>query len=417
MRIAILTIGTRGDVQPHVALALGLRQAGHEVRFATYSNFQKFVTRYGLDFFALRGDSQALQSESTDWQAMLKSGSPLKAVNYFFRRATLLFASAQTDSWAACQEVDAIVYSSTALWGYDIAAKLGIPCYRTAAYPISPTRTFPAIGFPRLVGPLNWLSHLVLQEAVWQIFRRTIDKFRRQELGLTSAPPTSLHRRQDEQRVPFLYAYSPCVVPKPPDWPKRLHVTGFWFLDTPEWEPPRRLVDFLQAGPPPVCIGFSSMADLEASQTMQLVQEALRLSSQRGILVSGWSDLRDSNLSDDLFVLEEAPYDWLFPKMAAVVHHGGPGTTAYGLQAGLPSVAVPHFADQPFWAKRIVSLGVGPEPIPKRKLTAERLARAIIIAVNDRDMRKQAASLGKRIRAEDGVAQAVKIIHQYARDR
>ncbi len=141
-----------------------------------------------------------------------------------------------------------------------------------------------------------------------------------------------------------------------------------------------------------------------------LILQALKLSGQRGILVRGWGGLTGSNVSENIFVLESVPHDWLFPQMAAVVHHGGAGTTAAGLRAGIPAVVVPHFQDQPFWGKRVYELGVGPKPIPHKRLTAEKLAKAINIVVNDPVIRRRAPEVGDRIRAEDGLARAVKII-------
>ena len=170
--------------------------------------------------------------------------------------------------------------------------------------------------------------------------------------------------------------------------------------------------DFLEAGSPPVYIGFGSMSSREPEATTRLVIEALRRVGQRAILLSGWGGLQKTDLPDMVFMGESLPHAWLFPRVAAVVHHGGAGTTAAGLRAGVPSITVPFFGDQPFWGRRIAELGVGPEPIPRRRLTVERLASAIQQAVGDDGMRLRAAKLGARIRAEDGIAGAVEIIRQ-----
>jgi UDP:flavonoid glycosyltransferase YjiC (YdhE family) len=203
------------------------------------------------------------------------------------------------------------------------------------------------------------------------------------------------------------------VIPKPADWDEHAHLTGYWFLNhSPKWQPHAKLIDFLEAGPPPVYIGFGSMMPANMQQTTELVLEALRQSGQRGILAQGWGGLEQPDLPDDVLMLRVAPHDWLFPRMAAVVHHGGAGTTSAGLRAGVPSIVVPFGADQPFWGNRIYELGAGPQPIPYRRLTIQRLNDAICSVVADQAMRQRAAMLGKRIQTEDGVAQAIGIIEQ-----
>ncbi|HEX2036809.1 MAG TPA: glycosyltransferase, partial [Chloroflexota bacterium] len=220
--------------------------------------------------------------------------------------------------------------------------------------------------------------------------------------------------------IPRLYGYSRLVVPRPPDWPPDWHVTGYWALDSatavPPWEPPAALAAFLDAGPPPVYVGFGSMAPRSAGHLTEAALQALRATGQRGILASGWAGLGAASgaaLPPEVFRIQEAPHDWLFPRMAAVVHHGGAGTTAAGLRAGVPAVVTPVFGDQPFWGQRVAALGAGPRPVPMRQVTAERLAGAIHQATTDARMRATAAGLGRRLRAEDGVAQAVRAVEQH----
>jgi len=203
------------------------------------------------------------------------------------------------------------------------------------------------------------------------------------------------------------------VIPPPTDWPDYIQVTGYWFLEPPTgWEPPSDLVKFLQAGPPPVYVGFGSMLSRKPEETADLILTALANTGQRAVLSSGWGGLKKENLPETVFMVGSIPHIWLFPRMAAVVHHGGAGTTGAGLHAGIPSIITPFFGDQPFWGHRVYELGVGPKPIPRQRLTVESLAEAIHAAVSDAAIRKNAAHLGKLIRAEDGVARAVAIIEQ-----
>jgi sterol 3beta-glucosyltransferase len=195
-------------------------------------------------------------------------------------------------------------------------------------------------------------------------------------------------------------------------------VTGYWFLDLAgEYTPPPALLDFLAAGDPPVSIGFGSMVDHEKEEMTRLIVQALDQARQRAVLLGGWAELGFGQLPDNIFPLDFAPHDWLFPRMAAVVHHGGAGTTAAGLRAGVPNVIVPFFADQFFWGWRVAQLGAGPQPIPRKELSAQKLVGAIRQAVGDAGMCARARVLGEQVRAEDGIAQAVELVENYPREK
>jgi hypothetical protein len=252
------------------------------------------------------------------------------------------------------------------------------------------------------------LTYLVGEQVFWLVFRTGVNEARREVLGLPPLPLRAPFPEARRRGAPALYGYSPTVLPKPSDWPDWVRVTGYWFLDrTADWRPAPELVRFLESGPPPVYVGFGSMHARSAPSLTATVVEALRRTGQRGILLSGWGALTDTGLPDGITAVDSVPHDWLFPQTAAVVHHAGAGTTGAGLRAGVPTVAIPFFADQPFWARRVFDLGAGPRPIPLKRLTAERLAGAVQIAVQDESVRARAAEVGEAIRAEDGVAQAV----------
>ena len=228
-------------------------------------------------------------------------------------------------------------------------------------------------------------------------------------------PPASFVASQASRSngFPMLYGFSPSVVPKPTDWGADDHVTGYWFLDSDDdWTPPQDLLNFLQAGPPPVYIGFGSMSSRKPAETTDLVLQALAKTQQRAILLSGWDGMQMTDLPASVCMVDSIPHAWLFARVAAVVHHGGAGTTAAGLRAGVPSIVIPFLGDQPFWGQRVHDLGVGPAPIPRSKLTVDRLAGAIQEAVTNTTMRQRAAELGSKIQAEDGIANAVAIIQR-----
>jgi UDP:flavonoid glycosyltransferase YjiC (YdhE family) len=213
--------------------------------------------------------------------------------------------------------------------------------------------------------------------------------------------------------MPVLYGFSPSVIPPPIDWNVNTHITGYWFIDeADDWQPPSTLLDFLQSDSPPVYIGFGSMSNRNPEQTADLIIQALLRINQRAVLLSGWGGLLKAIIPDSIYMIDSIPHSWLFPRVSAVVHHGGASTTAAGLRAGVPSIIVPFFGDQPFWGQRIADLGVGSKPIPRQKLTVERLAKAIQDVVTNEDIRQRAAKLGRQIRTEDGIASSVEIIGQ-----
>jgi UDP:flavonoid glycosyltransferase YjiC (YdhE family) len=204
------------------------------------------------------------------------------------------------------------------------------------------------------------------------------------------------------------------VFPRPPHWPPWYHLTGYWLLDqSADWQPPAQLAEFLEAGPPPVSIGFGSMPMVDQERLTTIAVEALRQTGQRGLLLAGWGGLGRGDLPDDVLRVDDVPHDWLFPRVAAAVHHGGAGTTAASLSAGVPTVTVPFITDQTYWGTRVAELGVGPPPIRPEHLTTARLTAAIRQVTTDQAMRERAANLGKQLKQEDGVACAVEIIEHY----
>ena len=286
--------------------------------------------------------------------------------------------------------------------------------------PMTPTREFsgalisPPPFLPAGIG--NRLSHRATRQVVWQAARFAGAKARKEVLGLPPAPFFGPFDSELLKRGPVFYGWSPQVIPKPSDWDDTIEVTGYWFLDEPDgWSPPAALDEFLQSGPPPVCIGFGSMSHRDPEVTMRLVLEALRMTGRRAIVLSGWGGMRGTDVPSNVFVADSMPHAWLFPRVAAVVHHGGAGTTAAGIRAGVPSIVIPFHGDQPFWARRVAELGVGPAPIPRRHLNSQILARALEVVMTDNEMRSRAGALGARVRAEDGVGRTVEAIARLER--
>jgi UDP:flavonoid glycosyltransferase YjiC (YdhE family) len=417
MRLAIISIGSRGDVQPYIALGQGLIKAGHTVRLATHQDFEVFVKSHGLEFCLIRGNSQEMVG-SQEMREVLEKGNFVATWRQMMRDAERAIHEWMEDSLAACQGMDLIIAGGVSVSaGISVAEKLHLPLLQAFVFPVTPTRAFPSIllpqTLPKMGGAFNFLaSHLILQLG-WLGTRSLLNRTRKKILDL---PPYSFAEPSQASRskgFPMLFGFSPSVIPKPADWRADDHVTGYWFLDPPaDWTPPPDLLNFLQAGSPPVYIGFGSMGSRKPAETTDLVLQALSQTGQRAILLSGWGGLQKTELPASVFMVDSIPHAWLLPRVAAVVHHGGAGTTAAGLRAGVPSIVIPFTTEQEFWGRRVHDLGVGPAPIPRSKLTADRLAQAIQAAVTNTAMRQRAAELGSKIQAEDGIANAVGIIQR-----
>jgi UDP:flavonoid glycosyltransferase YjiC (YdhE family) len=414
MHITILALGSRGDVQPFAALGAGLRKAGYGVRVATFENFGPFIEKHGLEFHPIRGDARQILHSSLGRRI---SGAGRNVIR-FVRGLTKTFDTSIDDyiegfSADALTETDAIINQIPGgLIGMDLAEKLGLPHIVASVVPLTPTSAFPLVlmGTRSLGGPLNRLTYTLVERLGWAGFRRGIQRFRR-NIGLG---PISYGEIQDRRRHhPVLYGFSRHLLPPPRDWGTNVHVTGYWTLEAPDFVPPAALIDFLEAGEPPVFVGFGSMPVDDPQAVTGMVADALRLAGKRGIVSSGWANLGNTPLPDFIHVVDDVPHAWLFPRMSAIVHHGGAGTTASALRSGVPSIPVSFTADQHYWGQRIHDLGVAPAWIPFHKLTAQKLAAALR-SIDD-SMRDKAAALGAKLRAEDGVATAIDVIESYLR--
>lgn len=416
MKITVFAAGSRGDIQPCVALSMGLQQAGYRVSLAAPQDFAGFVQEHGITFRPLRGDVQKIMASDSGRNFMETGGTnPLRSILAIRKLIRPVVMEMAADAYAACQEAEAIICLGVfSAFGKSIAEALKIPLIHIEPTPLLPTRAFPAPSWPvqrSLGGAHNYFSGMAMLQVIWQWHRPFVNMFRAQ-LGLPAYRFAKFV--QGLRSVPMLSAYSPALIPHPPDWPDSVQITGYLFLEAqPGWRPSRELEAFLEAGEPPVCIGFGSMSGQKAQALTSLVIEAITKSDQRGVLLTGWGGLRVDKAPENVFVVESAPHRWLFPRMAAVVHHGGAGTTAEGLRAGVPTVIVPFIFDQYFWGARIKAMGLGPQPIPQKNLSAECLAQAIWTAVTDTAMRQRARSCGMAIRSEDGLANAIQTVQQY----
>jgi len=417
MRITIVAIGSRGDVQPHIALGVGLKRAGHDVRVATHENFRELITGLGLTYYPIPLDPREIVASQIGRDLQSSGRNPIRLFRALRRAGGELAESYFPQLLDACQGADGIVHSHLGLNAVDVAEKLGIPSLSAFIFPMSRTGVFPSLDMPpafRLGPGYNRFTYRVTEQALWHTFRPMVNRWRRESLGLKPLPFTGPGDLLVKRRYPTLYAFSPHVVPKPRDWRETIHVCGYWFLDRPaDWTPPPGLVDFLDSGPPPVYIGFGSLNNENLPRIMRMTFEAVRRLRQRVIVLTGWSGLDSVELPEEAYKVSDVPHDWLFPRMAVTIHHGGAGTTGSAVRAGVPTIVTPFFADQPFWAERTAALGVGPKPMPLKRLNVTHMTRAIRQAIGDPEMRQRAAELGWRVRAENGTAYAVGACEKY----
>ncbi|NPE08463.1 MAG: glycosyltransferase family 1 protein [Asgard group archaeon] len=413
MVITILTGGTRGDTQPYIALGLALKKEGYKIRIATFENYESFVKNYGLDFYPIKGDVKEVATSNIMDSAM-QADNPLKFI-FSFRKLRSLVFNLQDDFYNACQGSEAIVYHPGVTMGFFAAQQLRIPSILAIPFPMTPTTEFPSIIFynrPSLGKQYNRLTHELIERTMWFGSKAAVRRFWKKKFGRRPKNFRNPFKKQTTKDFPTIVSCSQHVFPKPKDWSEHVHNTGYWFLDEEkDWKASKELQAFLKAGNPPIYVGFGSVKDAKtAVKTSNIVIDALKRNNMRGILATGWkSMMMDNDNQEDFFILESVPHSWLFPQMAAVVHHGGAGTTGATLRAGIPNIIIPYSNDQFGWGRRIFELGVGPKLIPRKKLTTEKLAKAIKLS-QSKEIIDAANQLGIKIDKENGAKKAAKII-------
>lgn len=411
MKLVILAFGSRGDVQPVVALACGLQSAEFDVTVAAGSDFKEFVEGAGLPFAGFSSNMQDLVNSDAGTEWLGGSDNQLREIQNMRRMINTMSDGVTHDMLRITQDADVIV-SGLPLFmtAHAIAEKFNKKHITLQLTPLSPTKNgrasmYPAL--PKATSILNkWVGY-ISEYALYWVFKDVSNAFR-QELGLE---PMSFadYARAYNQDVPVIYGVSEHVINTPDDWNDNSYITGYWFYDAPsDWIPSQALVDFLADGDKPIYIGFGSMANKDPQATVQMMLDALAQTGKRGIIYSGWAGLQADELPDDIFLLDNAPHDWLFPQMEAVIHHGGAGTTSAAIRAGVPSTIVWHMGDQPYWGRRVYELGMGSKPIPRNTLTTKHLVKAINQMTESDTMHHVAQKISKQLNQENGVEVAVR---------
>ncbi|KAG5931259.1 hypothetical protein E4U60_006317 [Claviceps pazoutovae] len=453
LNVVIQIVGSRGDVQPFLALGKVLKETyGHTIRIATHATFKSFVEENGLEFFNIGGDPAELMAFMVKHPGLMPGIDALKSGEITRRRRGI--EQMLLGCWRSCIEAgdgmgpppkqhrvnapldfsqslpgdegaqpfvaDAIIANPPSFAHIHIAEKMGIPLHMMFTMPWSPTRAFPhplanvqSSNADDLM--TNYLTYTLVDMMTWQGLGDIINRFRKRALELPALSfvwaPGSLNRL----KIPYTYCWSPALIPKPNDWGVHIDVSGFCFLDlASSYIPDPDLAAFLEAGPPPVYIGFGSIVVEDPNSMTQMIFEAIRLAGIRALVSKGWGGLgaEDGGNPESVFMLGNVPHDWLFERVSAVVHHGGAGTTATGIKAGKPTLVVPFFGDQPFWGAMIAKANAGPEPILYKDLTAEKLAEAIKICLEPNTLAR-AAELGTKIRKEAGTDVGARSFHRH----
>ncbi|KAI8368694.1 hypothetical protein BD560DRAFT_398455 [Blakeslea trispora] len=449
LHITCLTIGSRGDVQPYLALCKELQKDGHTCRIATHPEYEKWVTEHDVEFRSIGGDPGDLMKLCID-NSFLSVSFIREGTKFFFSWFENLLAA----SYEACQGTDVIIESPSAMVGVHMAEKLQVPYFRSMPFPFTRTTKFPhPFATQTTAGGrvFNDMTYVMIDTALWAGTSRYINRFRRNVLQL---PNTNLDRLE-LWKVPHLYSFSPTVVHPPKDWPDYIHCTGYWFLDNPDksWKPDDALMDFLHKpndNRPIVYIGFGSIIVPDPEETTRMIVNSVIKANVRAIICKGWSartssqvnhgltkktsrhkksrseaDIENIKQAEDeqeedseyildqhpgtIYQIDSVPHDWLFPQIQGVVHHGGAGTTAAGLRAGLPTVIKPFFGDQRFWSQRVEELQVG---VCLTKLKEGPLTEALKTITQNEAMVIKARKLGEAIQKENGPRNAVENMYR-----
>ena len=440
LNILIAIIGSRGDIQPFIKIARILKeQYGHRVRFATHPVFRTFLEEEcGLEFFSLGGDPSELMAFMVKNPGLIPSIETVKKGEIGRQRQQML--EMFEGFWRACINAtddekdvtnlklmghrfpfvaDVIIANPPSFAHFHCAERLGIPLHLMFTFPYTPTQAFPHplanIKQSNVeAGYTNFMSYPLVELMTWQGLGDLVNRFRTNTLGLEEVSTLWAPGQLFRLKVPYTYLWSPGLLPKPEDWGPEITIAGYVFLDlASSYKPPESLANFLNAGEPPIYIGFGSISGIDDPQAFtNMIFEAVRLAGVRAVVSKGWGGVGSEHAPDSVYMMDNVPHDWLFPHVNAVVHHGGAGTTAAGLKFGKPTLIVPFFGDQPFWAQIVARSGAGASaPIPYRSLSAEKLAEGIKECLRP-EAKQKAEAIAKSIEEEgDGAQNAVNAFH------
>jgi sterol 3beta-glucosyltransferase len=409
MNIGIFTYGSRGDVQPFLALALALKQRGHSVLLGAPENFEQMILAYGIQYHKIDGDLERLMYEP-EIQNLLETGSTIALLKGLQKNADKNSHQVALDLIAGCEKVDFIITTFIPLFYVaSIAEKLHKPFVNLILNPPgTATKEFPYPEFDYFDFPwYNLLTYKLLNFIIWQAYKKRINIFRK-ELGLQSCKK-SLLQTMEERSVPTIFAFSEALIPRPQDWPSNYKICGFIALEQEVSNQDEDLAAWLQKGDRPIYIGFGSIPI--PKKILAYIPQILANSYERIILCKGWSVTDQLPVSDKLYVIDKADHAWLFPQCKAAIFHGGAGTLASVIKAKLPAIIVSIFADQPIWGKIVARKKIGVH-LPAKALTIDKLVAAIS-HVQTKEVMEHVMTMGLSVNNEDGLDSAVIEIERY----
>lgn len=409
MRISMLTVGSTGDVRPYVLLGKELKSRGHEITIVTFSTFRKLIEEAGLNYYPISGDVEKMMAS-----IMAPGARGLGYLPHLEKSLKDVAQPLMNDMLKSCEHADAMICTFFGSIYYSIAEKYRIPVVQTQYFPMDPNREAPIAAAPgqRLGRVWNESSYKLGYLLIGTLEKRYLAKWRQyngmQQRKLNTAPDYTVNGHY----VPVIYAISPMVMPRPAEWNEHIRMSGFWFDDTPcTWQAPEDLKAFMEKGEKPVYIGFGSMNSGNMNKTITQVLRAVRAARVRAVINLGWSGAQLTS-NNTVYFADYIPHDWLFPRVRAVVHHGGAGTTAAGLRYGKPTLVIPFGGDQPFWGNRVYELGCGPKPISRDRLTVQRLTKGLLDLTSRGSYAVAAGELSERMALEHGTQKAADIVEQ-----
>ena len=421
-KITILTIGTSGDVHPFIALGVGLLAAGFEVTIASNGEFKVLVEDYGLSFFPIVGSVTTSMQAAEVKKSIEAGGKNREFFNSLIDEAAPLLEQALLEFKEVCQDTEVVIASALTLHlAHYLTDYFELPLIFCSVNPAGPTAEFhhiladPPVG-PKLVhSAYNKTTHKILTEIIWRYVRAELEPAWNKLMPTIKFPQLDPLAKAFEKKLPLiLMAYSPSILPKPKDWSILQHVTGYWRLPSIEkYSPDQELIDFVENGEAPIYAGFGSMANPSDTMLSTIVIPAIKALQQRAVILDDGTDLSAYENDKDIFIIKRADFNWLFPKMKAVIHHGGVGTTGIGIRDGIPTLIVSFIPDQRFWGWQLAQIGAMPKPIPKKSLNYQLFYDSLNDLINNIDYKNKTLELSVTMKQEDGVKTAVEAIINY----
>lgn len=414
MKIVICTMGSRGDVEPYLALGMELAQLGHSVYISAPVVYKELVEDAKLNYLAMNAVNPQDMMKIPEVEEAFASGKMVKSLVLLMKKSKSIIREFLEEMYKNTQGMDAVITTMILYGAYDGAEKQNIPCIYTLLNPAIPTREFPTVVAPHIPRLLYKFSHRCLEKGFWLCFKSQCNRLRKNEWSLPKLNSCPIdHIRKNN--TPILLGYSKAVVPVPKDWDENILVTGYWQRKSQgDYTPIPELVEFLEAGnKPPVYIGFGSMPIGDVDKLVSMLNEALAISNERAVVYLSYNKDGQYKNNERVFYTDSIPHNWLFPRVAATIVHGGAGTCAASLRAGKPTIVIPFMGDQTFWGEQVHKIGAGPKPVLFKSLNSEKLAMLIKEAVTNKSIIANASRIGKVLQAEDGSLTAARVIHDF----